>query len=142
MKILLTIIYISGLLLCFGGAAFCDDEQTPSNNAEGSIYSYSENDIPEVFFFPKEKARWDGEKVTMREWYMLTDLQREKFVSEYLGELKKQYQCAMEVLGLDYLKALDTFSLYSNEKAQAEPPTKIIDLIIKGQTKECLTSKQ
>ena len=42
----------------------------------------------------------------MREWYMLTDLQKEKFVSEYLGELKKQYQGAMEALGLDYLKAL------------------------------------
>lgn len=142
MRRLSVILCILGSFLCFGSAAFCDEKEAPSANTEGSIYAYSENDIPEVFFFPKEKARWDGAKVTMREWYMLTDLQKEKFVSEYLGEMKKQYQCAMEVLGLDYLKALNIFSTYSNENAQAEPPTKIIDLIIKGQTKECLTSKQ
>ena len=69
----------------------------------------------------------------MREWYMLTDLQKEKFVSEYLGELKKQYQGAIEALGLDYMKALDLFSYYSNEKAQGQPSTKVIDLLLKGQ---------
>ena len=82
-----------------------------------------------------EKARWDGSKVTMREWYLLTDLQKEKFISEYTAELKKQYQGAFEVLGLDYLKALNLFSYYSNEKAQSEPSTKFIDLLIEGQAK-------
>ena len=126
---------ISGLVFCCGTCAFCGETGTPPAKTEGSIYSYSENDIPEVFFFPKEKARWDGTKVTMREWYMLTDLQKEKFVSEYLGEMKKQYQGAIEALGLDYLKALDLFSYYSNNKAQNEPSTKFIDLLIEGQDK-------
>ena len=141
MNKLLTILFISGLLFSCREAVFCDEIQAPSAKTEGSIYAYSNNDVPEVFFFPKEKARWDGTKVTMREWYMLSDLQKEKFISEYLGELKKQYQCAMEVLGLDYLKALNLFSDYSNEKAQAQSPAKIIDLIVKGQTRNCVISK-
>ena len=134
MKKTFAIILVFGFIFCINGSAFCGDE-APSNNAEGSIYAYSESNIPEIFFFPKEKARWDGTKVTMREWYMLTDLQKEKFVSEYLGELKKQYQGALEALGLDYLKALDIFSYYSNEKAQGQPSTKVIDLLLEGQNK-------
>ena len=135
MKILRIFMLISGLVFCCGTCAFCDGAGTSPAKTEGSIYSYSENDIPEVFFFPKEKARWDGTKVTMCEWYMLTDLQKEKFVSEYLGEMKKQYQGAIEALGLDYLQALNLFSYYSNEKAQNEPSTKFIDLLIQGQEK-------
>ncbi len=123
-----------GLALYWGMCAFSAPSQAAAAaRAEGSIYSYSADDIPEVFFFPKEKARWDGTKVTVREWYLLTDLQKEKFVSEYLGEVKKQYQGAMEAIGLDCLNALDLFSYYSNEKAQAQPTTKFIDLIIKGE---------
>ncbi|MFA5143165.1 MAG: hypothetical protein WC522_03195 [Candidatus Omnitrophota bacterium] len=129
-KILPVFIAVS-LLLC-GPYVFADTAQ-PSAKMEGSIYSYSDDDIPEVFFFPKEKARWDGSKVTMSEWYMLTDLQKERFVSEYLGELKAQYKGVIEALGLDYLKALNLFSYYSNAKAQSEPSTKFIDLLLKGQ---------
>ena len=133
MKRLFIFIFITGLILCCGRCAVSSEGEVAQAKTEGSIYSYNNNDIPEVFFFPKEKARWDGTKVTMREWYMLTDMQKEKFVSEYLGELKKQYQGAMEALGLDYLKALDLFSYYSNEKVQSQPSTKVIDLLLKGQ---------
>lgn len=121
------------ILGCVGSA---DCGQPASGNTEGTIYSYSDDDIPKVFFFPREKARWDGTKVTMREWYMLTDLQKERFVSEYLEELKEQYHGAIEALGLDYLGALNLFSYYSNEKAQNEPSTKFIDLLLKGQKGE------
>ncbi len=129
----LIFIAILGFILSCLRCAFCSEGQIVRAKTEGSIYAYSNNDIPEVFFFPKDKARWDGTKVTMREWYMLTNLQKEKFVSEYLGELEKQYQDTMEALGLDYLKALDLFSYYSNEKTQSEPSTKVIDLLLKGQ---------
>lgn len=136
MKSASAVILIACLSLCFTGNAFpANDAVRVSSKNEGSIYSYSENNIPEVFFFPKDRARWDGSKVTMREWYMLTDLQKEKFVSEYLRELNKDYQGAMETLGLDYLKALNLFSYYSNDKTLNEPSTKFIDLLIKGQNK-------
>ena len=127
-------VMISALLLCCGlSCAFCEEPQTSHAGTEGSIYSYGDDDIPEVFFFPKEKARWDGAKVTLREWYMLTEPQKERFVSEYFAEMKKDYQGVIEVLGLDYLKALDLFSYYSNEKAQSRPSVKVIDLLIEGQ---------
>ena len=130
----LTLLFIIAALFYSAGYAFCEEEQKMlPPKVEGSIYSYREDDIPEVFFFPKEKARWDGSKVTMREWYMLTDMQKEKFVSEYFWELKQQYNGAMEALGLDYLKALNLFSYYSNQKAQNQPSTKVIDMLLEGQ---------
>jgi hypothetical protein len=129
----LAFVFLLGIVLCCNIFLNCGEAQSSSGKVEGSIYSYSENDIPEVFFFPKDKARWDGAKVTMSEWYMLTDLQKEKFVSEYMEELKKQYQGTLEALGLNYLKALDLFSFYANEKVKSEPSTKVIDLLLKGQ---------
>jgi hypothetical protein len=76
---------------------------------EGSIYHYDENDVPEVFFFPPDQARWNGYRVTMREWYLLSDLQKERFVSEYIGELKRHYLSALDAVGMDYLEALNAF---------------------------------
>jgi hypothetical protein len=119
-------------LLGCSSCAFCEAILT-AGEAEGSLYSYSADDPPGVFFFPKEKARWDGNNITMREWYMLTDLQKEKFITEYLGEMQEECRGIMEILGLDYLKALNLFSYYANEKAQREPSTKVIDLLIEGQ---------
>jgi len=126
MILILSVFYLS--------MSFCEEQKTGSATTEGSIYSYSENDIPKVFFFPKDKARWDGNKVTMKEWYMLTDLQKERFVSEYLGELKKQYQAASGIIGLeDYLRALNLFSYYSNDKSLNEPSVKFIDKLLEAQ---------
>ena len=131
-----SLIFIAGVILYCNTCAFCSETtQVPPGKAEGSIYAYSDNDIPEVFFFPREQARWDGTRVTMSEWYMLTDLQKEKFVSEYIGELKRQYQGAMEATGLDYLKALNLFSYYADEKSRTTPSTKFIDLLLEGQNK-------
>jgi len=134
-KIIFIILALFAASLFFAGGSGGEVVRPPSGNSEGTIYSYREDDMPEVFFFPKEKARWDGAKVTMREWYMLTDLQKERFISEYLGELKKQYNSGVEVVGWDYLRALDIFSYYSNEKSLNEPSTKFMDKLLSGQGK-------
>ena len=125
-------------------AAFCNiayaeepdnsDMQVPMTSGE-SLYAYDLNDVPDVFFFPKEKARWDGTKVTMREWYMLTDTQKERFISEYVDELRGEYKMSIDVTGMDYLKALNIFSSYSNDKTMREPSTKFIDILLSGQGK-------
>lgn len=107
----------------------------PVVQAGGSIYSYTDSDTPQVFFFPKDKARWDGTKVTMREWYLLTNLQKEKFVTEYIGQLENQYKQSINVMGLDYLEALNVFSYYSNGPAMEESPTRFIDRLLDGQRK-------
>ncbi|MDD3905120.1 MAG: hypothetical protein PHS46_01145 [Candidatus Omnitrophica bacterium] len=139
--LLLSFVTATLVLSGYSGYLYADTQDVPSAVVEGSIYSYREDDVPEVFFFPKERARWDGTRVTMREWYMLTDLQKERFVSEYLGELKKQYNGAMEILGLDYLNALNVFSEYANEKIQRQPSAKVIDLLLEGQGKSPTNSQ-
>lgn len=119
--------------------AAAQDETAQRDDVRGqatsTIYSYNENDIPEVFFFPKDKARWDGSKVTMKEWYMLTDLQKQKFVTEYLNQVKADNAMDFDALWMDYMRALNLFSLYSNEKATNEPSTRFIDKILAGQGK-------
>lgn len=127
------------LIICF--CSFAADEEAKGADPQtytmpnGSIYSYSQDNLPEVFFFPKEKSRWDGTKVTMSEWYMLTELQKEKFITEYLQQLQGQYKMSIDVAGIDYLRALNTFSSYSNDKTLREPSTKFIDILLSGQGK-------
>lgn len=103
--------------------------------SDDSVYSYDENNLPEIFFFPKEKARWDGTMVTMSEWYTLTELQKEKFINEYIQQLQDQYKTSIDVMGVDYLKALNIFSSYSNNKTLREPSTKFINILLNGQGK-------
>ena len=38
-------------------------------------------------------------------------------------------------MGMEYLKALNIFSAYSNDKALREPSTKFIDILLSGQGK-------
>ncbi len=124
------------LMISLGAPCACSAENTEKGNAPSeSIYAYSQDDVPTVFFFPPDQARWDGTKVTMGEWYTLTELQKEKFISEYVGQLQKQYNQSIDVFGTDYLKALNLFSRYSNDKSLAAPPTKVIDSLLSGQRK-------
>jgi len=121
----------------FAPAAWTAEKTVPAADgaAAESLYAYSDSDLPQVFFFPKETARWDGAKITLKEWYMLTDLQKQKFFSEYIGELERQYHQSIHVTGLDYLEALNVFSYYSNGTAMNEPSTKFIDRLLDGQGK-------
>jgi len=54
----------------------------------GTIYEYSQDNIPDVCFFPVEKARWDGYKVTNNNWSQLTDFQKTMFISEAAEEIR------------------------------------------------------
>lgn len=129
------LIFTIAALLLFPG--ICRSEETGAFTKDGSsLYEYDENNPPEAFFFPPEKARWNGYKVTMAEWYLLTDLQKERFISEYMGELNRQYHAALESIGLDdYIRALNLFSYYSNNKTMNEPSTKFVDKLLSGQGK-------
>lgn len=143
MKTIISAFVIAVLLLALCDFAICEESERGGRRgpvmSDGSIYSYDENDAPAVFFFPKEKARWDGAMVSMREWYMLTELQKEKFINEYLQQLQGRYKTSIDVIGVDYLKALNIFSSYSNDKTLSEPSTKFVDILLSGQGK--LTEK-
>ncbi len=122
-------------LVC-GCPVNADDQDLTSNEQSSTgLYYYDENNPPEVFFFPKEKAKWDGSKVTMREWYMLTEKQKEKYLDEYLQDLKAKNNVTIDIVSMEYLKALNAFSAYSNDKTLQEPSSKFIDILLSGQGK-------
>lgn len=145
MKIISTVFILSVVVSISVPAVFPEtvpEEVQAVQSSSDSIYSYDDNDLPEVFFFPKERARWDGSKVTMREWYMLTDLQKEKFITEYLWQLQIDNRIGFDIIGSDYLKALNIFSYYSDDKALREPSTKFIDILLNGQGKVLESGRQ
>jgi hypothetical protein len=117
------------------------DAQAALVAPEEGLYSYDPNNMPDVFFFPKERAKWDGSRVTVREWYMLTDTQKERFISEYLGELRDERLTGSDAMEMDYLKALNIFSSYSNDRTMREPSTKFIDILLSGQGKMTVKDK-
>lgn len=79
------LIVILALLLC--PAFVSADEPFPKNI--GTIYDYSQDNIPEVCFFPVDKARWDGYDVTVDKWSLLTDYQKVIFLRESIEEINR-----------------------------------------------------
>ncbi len=63
--------------------------QEPFPHNIGTIYEYSQDDIPDVCFFPTEKARWDGYDVTIDKWGQLTDFQKVTFLREAIEEINR-----------------------------------------------------
>ena len=122
---------IACALIVFSSAPAWAEEMS-AGSGEG-LYAYDEENPPETFFFPPETARWNGNNVTIREWYMLTELQKEKFIDEYLDEMKKHYQGFFDVVGSDYLRALNAFSFYADDRSSSEPSAKVIDRLLAGQ---------
>ncbi|MDD5120146.1 MAG: hypothetical protein PHR84_02410 [Candidatus Omnitrophica bacterium] len=51
-------------------------------------YTYTEE--PEICFFPKDKAKWDGYRVTNKNWGRLTDYQKLMFIFEGSKEIEKK----------------------------------------------------
>jgi len=84
-------------------------ESDPFQKNRGTAYEYKDNDTPDIWFFPVDKARWDGSKVTVKEWHMLTDFQQAMFVAEYIKELKNQYKTDIKYNVREYLLFLDSF---------------------------------
>lgn len=113
----------------------CGAETDTATTDKPSYFKYDESNPPAVFFFPPEKARWDGSRITIREWYMLTDYQKQKFINEYLDEMRRNYSSPIDVISMDYLRALNIFSTFSSEKASAEPTARVIDKLLAGQGK-------
>ncbi|MBP7056502.1 MAG: hypothetical protein KBB52_06595 [Candidatus Omnitrophica bacterium] len=124
------------LLFNLEAAAYSASEESDAPSGKNpDLFTYDEMNPPEVFFFPADKARWDGNKITVREWYMLSDAQKQRFISEYMGEIRKQYNSPVDIASMDYLKALNMFSYFSSDRSSSEPTTKIIDKLLTGQGK-------
>ncbi|MEI7752562.1 MAG: hypothetical protein WCJ71_10815 [Candidatus Omnitrophota bacterium] len=66
---------------------------------KGSIYAYSDDKIPDVCFFPSDKARWDGFKVMAADWKKLTDYQKSMFISDAAGEIERNEDVTVDLQG-------------------------------------------
>jgi maltose-binding protein MalE len=62
-----------------------DLDPFPQNT--GTIYEYDEP--PAVYFFPADKAKWDGYKITASVWHKLTDGQKVAFIEEGAKEIER-----------------------------------------------------
>lgn len=88
-----------------------------------SFGCFAQNKISTGFiFFPRDKARWDGEAVTVQKWFKLNDFQKTKFISEYLEELKKEYKQNIEIDIPKYVQWLNSFA---NEKKDTDSDYKM-----------------
>ncbi|MDD4202681.1 MAG: hypothetical protein PHQ52_04365 [Candidatus Omnitrophica bacterium] len=76
-------------------------------------YTYDTRNPPKIWFFPVKDAKWDGAKVTVKEWNVLTDEQKRKYVEEYIAmaiETLRDDYIIMEDINPDYhLMALEIF---------------------------------
>jgi len=79
---------------------------SPEN--KGSKYEYNNDERIDIWFFPKEKARWDGSRVNLLDWHKLSKAQKVTFILEYVKQINGEYNTNISVdvdkyiLGMDY----------------------------------------
>jgi hypothetical protein len=112
---------VSSAILRSSTAVFAEEVQgevkysDPFPLNRGTIYEYGD-DIPDICFFPAGKARWDGSKIMTAEWRQLTGFQRMRFISEYAGELEKQYGHPVDLKGgWEYLRLMNAYAVKACE---------------------------
>ena len=86
-----------GVLLT--GCSSLPTKPNPFPKNKSSIYQY--DNPPEICFFPTNKAKWDGYKVTNKNWEQLTDYQKSMFISEANEEIKRNEPVIIEALDTD-----------------------------------------
>ena len=65
-------------------------------NKGASDFDYDTRNLPKYWFFPAKQAKWNGTKVTVKDWNLFTDQQKQKYVEEYVA-------LAIDTLRDDYL---------------------------------------
>ena len=71
----------------------------PFPENKGTNYEYDNEDPLGVCFFPVEKARWDGYKITNKNWHQLTDFQKTMFLTEATEEIEKYENATVDFHG-------------------------------------------
>jgi hypothetical protein len=99
----------------------------PFPQNRNSIYEYDNEHIPEICFFPVDKAQWDGLKIAAREWPLLTDFQKTMFISEYMAI----YHANIQFNGWDYLVILNNYVTQAKDDISDVPITQVIEMILK-----------
>ena len=121
-KIKLIIVLIIGVFL--SGCSSCPIKPNPFPKNIGSIYQY--NEPPEICFFPVNKAKWDGYKVTTKNWNQLTDYQKTQFITEGITDIETNAKVNIEVK--DYWRLLISINTGVN-MANIETPNEEVPMI-------------
>ncbi|MDD5466076.1 MAG: hypothetical protein PHP73_07060 [Candidatus Omnitrophica bacterium] len=83
MKITLAVFILTAAFLFSG----CASISGPAAKNSVNIYRY--NRVPHICFFPAAQAKWDGYKVTNKDWDQLDEYQKLVFILEGVKELEK-----------------------------------------------------
>ncbi|MCP4650883.1 MAG: hypothetical protein GY853_12505 [PVC group bacterium] len=99
------IIYLIVMLLLFVNSAVAQGGMPDlfEEVEKDSAFSYDAKEAPNPCFFPVEKARWNGSKITGKNWESLDEFQRTMFIDEYVDGLEKLYQTPININMEDYL---------------------------------------
>ncbi len=110
----------------------------PSPGNKGSRYEYNNNEHIDVWFFPGEKAKWDGSKVNLLDWNKLTKAQKVLFITEYIRQFNKLNDTGISVDIDRYILAMDYLNDNCPEACKSIPAGDAIDnlLISDGKAKE------
>ena len=123
-------IFLVVLFLCITFTLYAA-EKSPFPDNKPTVFEYSEDNIPDVCFFPVSEARWNGPIITTKEWRMLTDYQKTMFISEYVEELEKKNN---EYIDLeDGWKFLIAVNVFVDEYGNNSPVlmTRVLDELLK-----------
>jgi len=83
-------LFITVSILLIVSLAYAEQaEFDPFPQNKGTIYDYGD-DVPDICFFPIEKARWNGYEVKTSDWSQLTDFQKCSFISEGVEEIERK----------------------------------------------------
>lgn len=129
-KILASISVVFCLFFLEQGGA--QDTANSFAHNKGNQFEYSQDDIPEICFFPTEKARWDGYKVTNNNWNQLTDFQKFTFVSEAIAEIHRNEHLNIDLKDGDSIllvQGLNQATVKSHERGGEQVEFPIIKLL-------------
>jgi hypothetical protein len=87
-----------------------DRSYVPSPENKGSKYEYKEGEYIYVWFFPKEKARWDGGELDILDWNKLLRLQKVMFLTEYVKQLNEEHGTSISIDINKYILAMDFYA--------------------------------
>lgn len=98
---------------------------------QDNIKEDTEYDIRDSWFFPKEKARWDGSKTTVGEWRSLSKVQKLAFITEYIEEFGRSlFITIQEIDILGYMISLDNSAEDCEGECLKKPMTSFIEELL------------
>lgn len=129
---LLTLLIV--LCIFMSGVAVAEDLDFGMGGENvGTEFEWINDDIPEICFFPEDKARWNGSEVTGNDWLCLIEYQMGMFISEYIEQLEKLYRTPINIKVDDYVMGMSSFVYMNEEKAEEALMVDVLNDLLNSQ---------